>query len=270
MFSSAIFRSPAWFVLFVLAITPAVFRFAQNLVLQMEETPAVRGQRIALANGCFSCHGPDGVGRVKNPGAPDGEVPGFTEGTPMMWVADDAEIREYILDGWPKRKAEDLKYQDKIKDQLLFMPAYRGRLSEREVDDLVAYIRAASGLVGPQDEVALSGYDIAFEQGCFACHGPMGAGGVGNPGSFKGYIPGWWGDDFRDLVRDDGELREWIENGKLSRLEDNAVASYFTRGQIIQMPPYKNRLTEAQIEAVMAYVRWVNRGEWQSRALVTH
>jgi mono/diheme cytochrome c family protein len=45
------------------------------------------------------------------------------------------------------------------------------------------------------------GADIAIEHDCFSCHGPLGAGGVPNPGAFKGYIPGFWGADFDELVQ---------------------------------------------------------------------
>lgn len=267
----SLLRSPLWFVLCVLGLGALAYPWARDLVLQTETTPAMRGHEVALRAGCFSCHGPNGIGKVKNPGSPDGEVPGFSEGTPMMWVNSEAEIREYILDGWPKRKADDPKYREKIKGQLLFMPAYRGFLSDKDVDDLVAYIRAQSGLVGPKDDLALDGLDVAWEQGCFDCHGPMGAGGVRNLGSFKGYIPGWWGEDYRDLVRSDDELREWIEAGRLQRLEENPLARHFTNQQVIQMPPYKTRLSEKKLKALMAYVRWVNSGEWRSQGMnVSH
>jgi mono/diheme cytochrome c family protein len=91
----------------------------------------------------------------------------------------------------------------------------------------------------------------------------MGAGGVGNPGSLKGYIPAWWGKDFRDLVRSDEELRNWIVDGRVERLDGNAIARHFTEGQRIQMPGFKDRLREDELSAVMAYVRWVNDGKWQ-------
>lgn len=263
----SLLRSPLWFVLALALAGGLLFPFARGLVLQIEETPAVRGMHIAQQAGCFSCHGPGGSGGIKNPGSPDGEVPGFTEGTPMMWVNSDGEVREYILDGLPKRKAEDPKYLEKTKDQLLFMPAYRGFLSDREVDDVLAFIKATSGLIVPKDDPEAAGYDVAFELGCFDCHGPMGTGGIGNPGSFKGYIPGWWGDDFRELVRSDGELREWIEVGRLQRLEENPIASHFTRNQRIQMPAYKDRLDEKKLKELMAYVRWINEGKWKDMSL---
>jgi mono/diheme cytochrome c family protein len=264
---STLLRSPLWLALFLIIAGVQIYPTARDLVLDAEQTPAERGQRIAFDAGCFSCHGPGGRGGVKNPGSKDGTVPAFVGGEPMMWVDSENEIREYILDGSPKRKRENPKYAERLEQQLLQMPAYRGYLSESELEDLVAYIRAVSGLVAPGDELALKGQDVAIEFACFDCHGPMGAGGVGNPGSLKGYIPGWWGKDFRDLVRDDEELRDWIVEGRIERLEGNPIARRFTQGQRIQMPGYKGRLSDEELTAVMAYVRWVNEGDWQKTGM---
>src|SRR3989442_10994252 len=41
---------------------------ARALVLSLEETPAVRGYRLAAGNGCFACHRPRGHGGTQNPG----------------------------------------------------------------------------------------------------------------------------------------------------------------------------------------------------------
>src|SRR5439155_968863 len=155
--------------------------------------------------GCFSCHGPAGVGGTHNPGSEEGEVPAFGEQTQMMYVKGADDLREYILDGAPQRKREDPDYQAKVQAAALRMPAYRAFVSATQVEDLVAYLRATSGQVLPDAALAARGAAIAGELSCFSCHGPLGAGGIANPGSFKGYIPGFWDRDFDELVRDDGE-----------------------------------------------------------------
>lgn len=260
-------RQRLWFGLFVVMAAVHFAPALRDLALRVEETPAERGYRVALHSGCFTCHGPDGIGGVKNPGSEDGEVPGFSGGSPMMWAQSEAELREYILDGAPARKRDDPRYRERMQAQLLVMPAYRGYLSARQVDELLAYIRAVSGLIVPDDELAAEGFDLAIRLGCFQCHGPMGAGGVKNPGSFKGYIPGWWSEDFRDLVRDDDELRGWILDGQIPRLRDHPIASRFVTRQRVPMPAYKDHITERQLEALMRYVRWVNAGDWHGRPL---
>ena len=100
--------------------------------------------------------------------------------------------------------------------------------------------------------------------GCFDCHGDMGIGGMPNPGSLKGYIPGFGGADFDELVRSDDELRGWIADGGIPRLRDDRLASYFIERQRIQMPAFKDHLEPDDVDALVAYVRWIAGGTWKS------
>ncbi|GIW44378.1 MAG: hypothetical protein KatS3mg077_1660 [Candidatus Binatia bacterium] len=252
-----------WLVAFFVTLGLLLYPRGRALVLNVEVTPARRGYEVALRSGCFTCHGPDGIGGVKNPGSEDEEVPGFAGGVPMMWAQNEQELREYILDGAPARKRQDPAYREKTRRWVLVMPAYRGFLSDSEVDDLVAYIRARSGLVVPTDPLAAEGHELVVQFGCFQCHGPMGSGGPANPGSFKGYIPGWWGHDFRDLVRSEDELREWIREGSIARLRRHPIARRFVEQQRVYMPAYKDVLTPRQLDAIVAYVQWVHNGGWR-------
>lgn len=260
-------RSRGWFAAWLLTLAVLLYPWVRRLVLGVEVTPAERGYHVAMQAGCFGCHGPNGTGGVKNPGSEDGEVPSFSGGTPMMWAKSEEELRQYILDGAPERKRHDPAYKEKMDAQLLAMPAYRGHLSTREVDDLMVYLRAVSGLVTLPDELVTQGQEVAFKFGCFHCHGPMGAGGNSNPGSLKGYIPGWWGSDFRDLVRGDDELRIWIQDGEVARLRQNRIASYFIERQRVYMPAYRNFLNDQQLTALARYIRWINDGQWQDKPL---
>ena len=263
-----VWRRRLWFFLFVGMAAVHFYPRVRDFVLSIEVTPAERGSQVALRAGCFNCHGPDGTGGVKNPGSEDGEVPGFAGGTPMMWAKSEGELRDYILDGAPARKRDNPTYKKQMESQLLAMPAYHGYLGDAEVHELIVYIRAVSGLITPKDEVAAQGQDLAVRFGCFHCHGPMGAGSTSrNPGSLKNYIPGWWGNDFRELVRNDDELRDWIRDGEIARLRDHPIAKYFIRWQRVYMPAYKDFLTDQQLQALMRYVRWVNQGDWQNTPL---
>ena len=147
------------------------------------------------------------------------------------------------------------------------MPVCRGHLSEGDLDGLLADIRAVSGLVTPTDPVAARGQDLAVRLGCFLCHGPMAAGGTGNPGSLKGYSPGWWGDDFRELVRDDDELGGWILDGGIPRLRERPIARYFLARQRVPMPAYRRFVSDVDLDALVRYVHRVNTGEWQGKPL---
>jgi len=232
-------------------------------VLSVEETPASRGQRIAAGLGCFACHGPGGGGGTKNPGSEEGSVPAFTERTQMMYVKSSDDLREYVLDGAPRRKRDDPDYRAKVEAAAIRMPAYRRFVSAVQVEDLVAYLRAASGQILPDETRAARGGDLATELGCAACHGPLGAGGMPNPGSYKGYIPAFWGSDFDDLVRDDDELRTWIAKGEIPRITEHPIGGLFFRRQAIKMPAYARFVSDEDIDALVAWVRWVHAGGWR-------
>ncbi len=75
------------------------------LVRRPRLTPELRGRAVAVEMGCFACHGPAGTGGVPNPGSDEGEVPAWDGGNAMMYVKNEAEIREWILDGLPARLA---------------------------------------------------------------------------------------------------------------------------------------------------------------------
>lgn len=239
----------------------------RDIVMPPYASDIDQGRALAQGFGCFTCHGPGGRGGVPNPGSKGGEVPSFHEGTLMMYAHDDQDLREYILDGAPAKKLARPEYVAEMQAQAIRMPAYRAVVSSRQVDLLVAYLRAASDLLGPADEPAARGAELALENGCFACHGELGGGGLPNPGSLKGYIPGFGGPDFDELVQNDDELRGWIADGGIPRLLDDPAARFFIDRQRIQMPAFKAHLSPADIDALVAYVRWVASGEWRGMPL---
>jgi mono/diheme cytochrome c family protein len=240
-----------------------VYPWVRDFLFPPEETPAARGHQVAVELGCLACHGPGGGGGVHNPGSKEGEVPAFTEQTQMMYVKSTDDLREYILDGAPKRRRDDPEYVAKMKQAGLHMPAYRGYITSRQLDDLVAYLRATSGQILPDEKLAARGAELAAEHDCFSCHAPMGAGGVPNPGSFKGYIPGFWSRDYDELVLNDDELHEWIAEGHLDRIEHHPVGGIYFERQRIKMPAYGDYLSADDVAALAAYVKWLHAGTWR-------
>jgi mono/diheme cytochrome c family protein len=215
-----------------------------------------RGARLAAASGCLSCHGvggrradPDGTRGI-------GSVPSFEHEDVTAYAKTADEIREWILDGQPRRLREEAGAEES--PPVLRMPAWRGRLDEGEVDALVAYVRAVSDFDAVPAAVA-EGRDAAARAGCFACHGPQGRGDPPNPGSLKGYIPSWSGTDFPELARDDAEIREWVRDGAPRRLRSHPVASFFLRRQAIRMPAYGDRVSDAELDAIVGYIRWLRQ-----------
>ncbi len=222
-------------------------------------TAVQRGALLAQRTGCFACHGPGGTGGVGNAGHPDGDVPGFTKGTPMMYADSPAALREWIDDGITDKKKQSRSYMDKRRKGVLHMPAFGKRLTDAQIDDLTAYVRATSGEFLPEDsalkDVLTQGIDLGKKLGCTSCHGPMGAGGPVNAGSLKGYVPGWTGADFPELVRDSSEFRAWVQDGEPRRFADNALAHWFLRGARTHMPPYHDRVSDQDLKDLWAFVR---------------
>lgn len=218
-----------------------------------------RGFTVAQAKGCFACHGPGGVTGREDPGGGVGGVPAFSREDLESYAKNEEEIREWILDGMPQRVRQEagaMKPQDL---PLIRMPAWREILSGRETDDLVAYVKAVSDFEAPSEEKAEAGREAAARLGCFGCHGPQGRGGLPNPRSFKGYIPSWDGPDFPDLATGDAEVREWILDGRPKRLQANPLARFFFDRQVIQMPAFRGRIPEEDLDRIVHYIRWLRR-----------
>ena len=221
--------------------------------------PVQRGLRTAWARGCFACHGPGGVTGLADAGAGIGSVPAFSREEVRSSAHDEDEIREWILDGAPRRLREEASPPEGP-PPLLRMPAWRGVLSDREVGDLVAYVKAVSDFDLPPEGPIDEGRRVAAKRGCLSCHGPQGRGNAPNPGSLKGYIPSWDGADFPELVRDEAEVREWILDGSPRRLRENRLAMFFLRRQVLQMPGYRGRLSDDEVARLLDYIRWLRRG----------
>jgi mono/diheme cytochrome c family protein len=221
--------------------------------------PVQRGWVVAEAKGCFTCHGPGGHHGMPNPGHGLGEVPAWSGGLVTMYADNEAEIREWILDGMPQRIRNDPEQMKQREKALIPMPAWRGLLTDAELRDLVAYVKAASDLETPDDEKAEEGRQVAIKYGCFNCHGPQGRGSMPNVRAFKGYIPAWDGADFPELAANDDEIREWILDGTVRRLRDHPIARIFLERQPIKMPPYRGHLTDAEVDRLVDYIHWVRQ-----------
>ncbi|HVY60124.1 MAG TPA: c-type cytochrome [Planctomycetota bacterium] len=256
----------------------AAFAFRGELV--PERSPAERGRRAAQAAGCFGCHGPSGAeGAPNQRRSPDGKsleeesVPPLTSGD-----NDAAALRQWVRNGISDAEAASPINVAARSRKLLQMPAYAGRLSDGDIEDIVSWLsleacRASgeaaleppTGPSGPELPLA-RGERLARTWGCFACHGELGQGGVGNAGALKGYIPGFFGRDF-ELLTQGGEpdsVREWIRDGAArafieGRIAGIRLAAWFTERQAIQMPAYGLFAPAADIDALVEYVGAIHR-----------
>lgn len=231
--------------------------------------PVRRGVARARQLGCFSCHGDLGTGGFKDPGRPNLETPAWDGGLYMMYVKNDDDIRRYILKGSvPAVPVSnpggngDGPSVDRVREPstaAVVMPAFKDTIRGTDLEDLVTAYKYLAGMVRPSsDSDEQKGFDLARRWGCFACHGPGGSGGLPNPRSFTGFIPGWYGADFHDLVRDRREFDGWVQHGSIPRLTANPIAAIFMRRQRIKMPGYRD-FTAVELDDLWAYVRWLER-----------
>lgn len=109
----------------------------------VEDETIVQGRALAREQGCTSCHGVDGSGGLPNPGSLGGFTPGFLGRNFGDLVRDRAEFREWVLDGTSRRLAANPLVGFFWRRQRLSMPAYRGRLTDQQVEALWAWIEAA-------------------------------------------------------------------------------------------------------------------------------
>lgn len=219
-------------------------------------TPAERGRRLAERAGCFACHGPEGRGGVPNPGRVDRTVPGFT-GDVMMFARDSGALREWIADGVPAARARSISWREQRDRGALRMPAFRRRLSPRQIGDLVAFVEASAGRPEPPAPLARRGLERAQALGCTGCHGAGGRLERPNPGSFRGYVPAWDGRDFPELVRGRQEFQEWVERGVSGRFERNPAARLFLARGAVKMPAFARHLAPGDTDALWAYITWL-------------
>ena len=242
-------------VLTALAVAAAgALPAARWLLWRWELNPVLRGRLLAEAQGCMSCHRPYRAVEIPNPGSRWGSVPRFEAGNVMMYAETRSEIEEFIRFGAPESWLEDFEVLERLSEQRLRMPAYGSTLSDGEIDDLVAFACAVEGVDLAGGEVAAPGRELARKHGCQSCHGVEGSGGLANPGSLGGFVPGFVGRNFSDLVRDEAEFREWVLDGTSSRLESSPIVRRFWRRQKLSMPAYRGTLDERELDEIW---RWV-------------
>lgn len=245
-----------------------------------EASPVARGEVLAAESGCFACHGrAEGEQRMNSRQLANGTWRAKT--IPTVWengIDEAAVLEDWIANGVPADEAEEHR------KLFIQMPAYRGFMTAAEVDAVSAWILAeavrlshaepdedegmeldvaAVAKLAP-DHLLVLGDRLSRQHGCYACHGELGQGGVRNPASFKGYIPGFFGRDFLALTEDGdrAEILHWIDHGRGQAIEAGVagrLAKKFFEGQAIGMPAYRDRLGEAEKAVLVEYLLWLNR-----------
>jgi len=146
-----------------------------------------------------------------------------------LWGGTMEAIHTTITHGIRNEEDPDARYSE--------MPAF-GRdelLTKEEVDQVVNYVMSLSG--EPQDASAVEAGAEVFTYNCAACHGENAMGMVeqGAP-------------NLSDAI--------WLYGGSYDAIHETVMNARFG-----VMPPWQQRLTEAEIRAVAAYVHQLGGGE---------
>ena len=239
-------------VLFVALLVPAVavgwvvghdHRNGSTKTVTVGATTSSSGATIApmVASGghlfvqfaCAQCHGMQGRGGV------DPSVPALTN---VAKTLQPNQLRSIINHGLGE-SANPTKP---------FMPVWGQVISQTQVTDLVAYIRAglptvptATAPTAPTDQgAAVEGSVLYVKYGCINCHGPNGLGGVPNPQSPDKRIPPLSGQAFRQQFKTDQMIINVIRSG-----------SVIGKAPIVSMPHWGGIIAQDQLNALVAYLK---------------
>ncbi|MBV8257202.1 MAG: c-type cytochrome [Actinobacteria bacterium] len=182
---------------------------------------------------CSQCHGAQGRGGVSP------AVPALTSAGKTLTVAQLRTIIDHGLGASANPKQP-------------YMPVWGEVMSNTQVTDLVAYIRAglpndpnAQPVHVPYDEApAVAGAALYQRYGCINCHGPSGLGGIPNPLSHDKVIPPLSGGGFHHDFPTDKAIADVIRSG-----------SVIGKAPIVSMPHWGGILTDAQIADLIAYLK---------------
>jgi mono/diheme cytochrome c family protein len=182
---------------------------------------------------CAQCHGEQGQGGV----SPD--VPALTGAGQELTIAQ----LEHIINHGLGESANPTKP---------YMPVWGEVISQQQVSDLVAYIRAGLPAIAgaepplvPADQGApVAGAALYAKYGCINCHGPNGLGGVPNPQSPDTTVPPLSGADFFNEFNTDAKIKEIIRTG-----------SVLGSAPIVSMPHWGGILSDDQLDELVAYIK---------------
>jgi cytochrome c oxidase cbb3-type subunit III len=172
---------------------------------------------------CAQCHGSGAAGAKGYPNLLDDD---------WLWGGDIETIHETITVGIRQQADAEGDYLRQSQ-----MPAFGadGLLEDGDIDAVVNYVMSLSGQ--PQDAALVDHGATVFAENCASCHGEAGTGdrSLGAP-------------NLADAI--------WLYGGDFATLKDTVSNARYG-----MMPAWGDRLTEAQIRAVAAYVHQLGGGE---------
>lgn len=224
------FHLVRWLILFAIVLvagTPSIHRRVWQWGERSERGAAVETFR---SHGCLTCHPRSDTGlRWRG----DGGAPQRTSS-----IKDALDRGRPAVPGMPGP-----------------MPAFAARVGKGTLTRLVLGSEIYAGLIPLSDEPEVRiGLTIAGEMGCFDCHGPMGAGGVANPGTAAGQVPGFYGKAFARQSKSEDGIKGIIRDGRTGR---NAWWMPWRR-PALDMPAYGDRLDSVEVQLLAQALRSLN------------
>jgi cytochrome c oxidase cbb3-type subunit 3 len=144
-----------------------------------------------------------------------------------LWGGDIEAIHTTITHGIRNEEDPDARWSQ--------MPAFGEMLAEEEISQVVNYVMSLSG--EPNDASMVAAGETVFLDNCAACHMDDGTG-----DRFQG------APNLTDAI--------WLYGGDYATLTETVTYSRFG-----VMPPWTDRLSEAEIRAVASYVHGLGGGE---------
>ncbi|WP_300033534.1 cytochrome-c oxidase, cbb3-type subunit III [uncultured Roseobacter sp.] len=145
-----------------------------------------------------------------------------------LWGGDIENIYLTVAHGIRNEEDDDARYSE--------MPAFGDILEEEEIAQVAGYVMQLSGGTPPDAEAAAAGAEL-YADNCSSCHGEAG---LGN----------------RDLGAPNLADAIWLYGGDYDTLVETVTWSRYG-----VMPPWTQRLSEAEIRAVSLYVHQLGGGE---------
>ncbi|MBI2952737.1 MAG: c-type cytochrome [Chloroflexi bacterium] len=187
--------------------------------------------------GCVQCHGLGGRGRDLMPAAgPSLVSTDFKKAFPKGPQFDSALV-QMIKNGAIIEK-----------DGVASMPAWNGILTDENMGDIVAYIRAGLPDLGLPIPGTRTGQEIYSSFACSKCHGELGVGGIRNIAASnpeQRTIPKLGGADFRGKFGSPANVRAVILHGSLV---DQG------RPGVVYMPAWGRIGTAEEIDRIVDYI----------------
>jgi cytochrome c oxidase subunit 2 len=204
------------------------------------QTPAARGKALLDKFGCTGCHSLDGSRKVGPTlkGVYGRRVTVLTRGKERTLTAGAAYIKRSILD----------PHADIVKGFQPVMPSFKGKISERQIEEIIEFLEEESGKKQKPSEEAgrvAEGKRLAAQEGCHACHSTDGSKGIG---------PTWKGLYGSEVTVTTGGKERTIkaDTAYISRSIEHPEADIVKGFQPV-MPKFPN-LTEKQVRDLVAYI----------------